>query len=227
MKKVLAVFLTILMVFCMNFSAFAKTGEFIQSPSNNKAPILVDHRCDSEDCYANLIITAFQDRANLPKNLFKLMEKAYKDIANCKNLADLCFGLAQIALDMHISELNLSVSDLFDIRYEDCETHDGHGYFQIVLKAETFKNFVALIHLSDNGWEVVEGAEVKEVDGEYYLTFRFDDFSPFAIVVNSAVVSDEVPNTGDNNVVYFSVAVLAVAAFAVLIAIKKVKKQTV
>lgn len=225
MKKVLAISLTVLMIICMSFSVCAATGEFVKSPSNNGAPTLVSGKCQAEGCDAELIITPFKNRDELPDELCDLIEKAYKEIANSKNIADLFPGLSAIAKNKDIPQANLAVSDLFDIRYIRCEEHSEHGYFDIVIESDTFKNFVALAHLSNDGWEIIDDAEVKEVDGEYHLTFSVDDFSPFAVVVDAGSVVDKNPPTGDNYNVYFYAALMAVSAFAVLILIKKNKKQ--
>ncbi len=225
MKKLLAISLAVIMVFCMGFGVFATPGEFVESPSHNKAPTLVSGTSQSEDCMAELIITAFIYRMDLPEELRILIEKAYKDIANCKNLVYLCSALADIAKALNIPEVCLAVSDLFDIRFEGCDDHGEHGMFDIVISSDTFKNFVALMHLSDDGWEIIDNATVKEVDGEYHLYFSTDDFSPFAVVVNSSVVVDKNPNTGDDYNIYIYAAIMLVSAFVALTALKK-KKQT-
>lgn len=227
MKKVLAISLMVLMVVCMSLTAFAAPGEFVQSPSNNGAPALVSAKCSAEGCTAELIITPFIDRDELPEDLRLLIEKAYKDIANCDNLVDLCSELADIAKSLNAPETNLAVSDLFDIRYVNCDAHDDHGYFDIVLKSETFNSFVTLMHLSDEGWEIIDNAKVKEVNGEYHLIFSIDDFSPFAIVVNSSVIADKNPHTGDTNSVYFFAVLMVVSALAIAVLAKKNRKQTV
>lgn len=227
MKKVLSVLLVALMVVSMNISVFAKPGEFVQSPSKNPAPEIVEGMPGSIECLAQLVITSYLDRFNLPDALRLLLEKAYREIANSKNIAELCIGLKDIAKKLGIPELNLAVSDLFDLRHIGCDNHEDHGYFDIVLKAETLNNFVSLIHYTTDGWEVIENARVEKVDGEWHLYFSVDDFSPFAIVVNSATIADGNPHTGDNNNIYIYSAVMAVAILAIVVVLKKTKKQTV
>lgn len=226
MKKVLSVLLVALMVVCMSFSTYAKPGEFVESVSKNPAPELVQGKPGSLECLAQLIITSFLDRYDLPEELLQLMELAYREIANSKNIADLCKELKDIAKKLGIPELNLAVSDLFDVRYESCDEHNEHGYFDIVLKAETLNNFVALIHRTADRWEVIDNARVEEIDGEWHLYFSVKDFSPFAIVVNTATVVEEMPNTGDNNNVYIYSALMAAAALTIIVALKRNKKET-
>lgn len=226
MKKFLSICLAALLVITMSFTVFAKPGEFVQSPSNNPAPDLVGGTNQSEDCTAKLIITAFIERFTAPENVIKMLEKAYKDIATVKNLVELCADLAEVAVELGILEKNLAVSDLFDISYVGCDDHNDHGYFDIVLKSETLNNFVALMHLTDDGWVIVDNARVEEVDGEWHLYFSVDSFSPFAVVVNAATVVDGNPNTGDNNNLYIYTALLAAAAVVFVLVLKKTKKQS-
>ncbi len=227
MKKVLAISLTVLMVVCMSFTAFAKTGEFVYSPSNNGAPEIVDSKPGSEDCDATIVVTPFRDRENLSKSARDLLEKAYKDIANSKNLADLCDGLDELAKKNNIPEENLAVSDLFDVSLKGCDEHGKHGNYDITLEADTFENFVGLMQLTDDGWKLVDGAKVNKVNGEYHLTFSTAVFGPFAVVVNSHVIADGIPETGDKGVtfIYVLLAVSSVAAIATFP--RKSRKETV
>lgn len=223
MKKVLAVSLMVLMVVCMSITVFA-AGEFVQSPSNNGAPTLEESNCGKEGCEGTIIITAFRDRFDLSPDERQRMEDAYRDIANSENLTELCPELSKVAEDKGIPETNLSVSDLFNISSEDC---DGHGKADLVLSSDTFANFVGLMYLTDDGWKYLDGAEVKVVNGEYHLYFTAAEFTTYAVVVNSAVITDKNPHTGDTNSVYFFAVLMAVSAFAVVALVKKGKKQTV
>ena len=58
MKKILCVLVALIMVMGLSVSAFAAPGAFVESPSNNKAPELIEGKNESEDCDARLIITA-------------------------------------------------------------------------------------------------------------------------------------------------------------------------
>ncbi len=226
MKKVLAILLTVLMVTCLGMTALA-AGEFVSSPSNNPAPELVTGTPGSEDCDGKIVIIAFSDRDRLTPEERALLEKAYKDIANSDNLAKLNKDLAKIAKEFGIPEKNLAVSDLFNLSYKGCADHDEHGSYDIVIKADTFKNFVGLMYLSADGWKMVDGAAVKDVNGEYHLNFKAAEFGPYAVVVNSAVITDKNPHTGDTNSVYFFAVLMAVSALAVVVLVKKNKKQAV
>lgn len=226
MKKVLSFGLALVMVLCMSFAASADPGKFISSPSGNSAPTLIESNPGSEDCDAELVITPYSDRNELPAEIKTQMEKAYQSIVSAASITDLNAAIAEIAEVKGIPVNNLTVSDLFDIRYISCDEHNGHGKFQIAIKADTLKKFVALLHYSNNSWEIVEGAEVKTVNGELRLTFSIGDFSPFAIVIDSEGATDsKPPKTGVENFAIGAIAVSAVAALAVVFLAKKTKKE--
>ncbi len=229
MKKVLSIVLALVMVFCMSVAASADPGKFISSPSNNSAPTLIESTPESDDCEADLVITPYSDREELPAEIEAQMVKAYESIVSAAKLTDLNAAIADLAEAKGIPVENLTVSDLFDIRYISCDEHGGHGKFQIVIKADTLKKFVALLHYVNNSWEIVEGAEVKEINGELRLTFSIGEFSPFAIVIDSEGATDsKPPKTGENRDLIIGaivVSAVSVIAAAALIIARKSKKE--
>jgi len=227
MKKVLATVLALVMVFCMSFAVSADPGKFISSPSNNSAPTLIGSTPESEDCEAELVITSYSDRDELPAEIKSMMETAYNSIVSASNLTDLNSAITKFAEEKGIPVEHLTISDLFDIRYISCDEHDGHGNFEIAIKSDTLKKFVALLHYANNSWEIVENAEVKEINGELRLTFSIGDFSPFAIVIDSEGATDsKPPKTGvENDFILGAVAISAAAIVAVVFLSKKSKKE--
>lgn len=212
MKKLLAVSLAVILVFSLGFTTFA--NGFVQSPSNNSAPVVDEAETKNETagCTAEIEITPYSDRDELPAELKKQMEDVYKKISEATDVSALSTELKSFCDKNKINTKDLAVSDLFDIAYEGCTAHDGHGQFTITLKAETLKNFVALLHYDGSKFELVEGAKVS-ADGTK-LTFKIDDFSPFAIVVNTKGTS-----TGDTFnlglwIAILSASVVALAAVA-------------
>ncbi len=181
MKKTLALIISLVLILSAAISVYAAPGVFLQSPSRNKAPILVEFTNTSHDCFANLFITAFADRHNLDDASRVLMEEAYSSIAGCSDLGDLCAELHNIAATNGIASTDLAVSDLFDIDYLSCEDHENHGKFSIKLTAETLEKYIALMQRVGDTWVVVDSAKLE---GEY-LTFETDDLSTYAIVVNT------------------------------------------
>ncbi len=225
MKKVLAICLMMVLVVSMSVTAFAAPNAFISSPSKNLAPEVVEGKNEDDDCTATLVITAYADRHELSEDIRLQFEKAYEEIAKAADLTLLNSDLKKVADEVGVKAENLSVSDLFDINYENCGDHEDHGHFDIVLKADTLKHFVGLLHLKDGDWELVKNAEVKEVNGELHLVFAVEDFSPFAIVVDNSKEQSVSPETGDSGYMTVCLIVMAVSALAIVVIAAKIKKQ--
>lgn len=223
MKKVLVVCLTLIMVLSMGLTAFAVPNGFMSSPSGKPAPELIEGKNESEDCTAELIITSYANRHLLPENLQIMMEDAYNQIVNAALLTDLTAELEAVAKKQGLEPSDLVVSDLFDIRYVNCGDHKDHGYFDIVLQADSLKRFVALLHYYNGTWEVIDNAEVKILNDEYHLCFSVDEFSPFAIVVDT---SDKTPPiTGDTNMINIYLIVMLVSAAALIVVLASGRKK--
>lgn len=230
MKKTLALIVALLLVFSAGITAFAAPGSFMQSPSRNKAPILVEYTNASHDCFAQLFITAYGDRHNLDDASKLLMEEAYSSIAKTNDLGTLCADLNKIAADLGITSTDLLVSDLFDIDYNSCEDHNLHGKFTIKLTAETLSKYVALMQRVGDSWVIVDSAKLE---GDY-LTFESQDLTTYAIVVNGQgmILPDDGGEEGDfpetggiASNVFFVTALVSLAGFAVvLVALKKKAK---
>ena len=231
MKKTLAIIVALILVLSAGFSVFAAPGSFMQSPSRNKAPILIEYTNSSHDCFAELFITAYADRHELDDASRLLMEEAYSSIAKTNDLGTICPDLNKIAADLGIASTDLLVSDLFDIDYMSCEDHNLHGKFTIKLAAETLSKFVALMQRVGDSWVIVDSAKLE---GEY-LTFEAQDLTTYAIVINGhGMVLPEDPSEPGVDVpvtggvasnIFFVTALVSLAGFAVvLVALKKKAK---
>ncbi len=219
MKKVLAICLMMLMVVSMNITALANPGAFVSSPSGNPAPELVSFKPSDDGCSAQLVIAPYSKRGELPADLKALLEKAYDEIVKSLDLTQLNADLAKVAADKKIDGTDLAVSDLFDLYVTSCEEHEGHIGFDIVLKADTLKHFVGLLHMNKNGeWELVSDAEI---DGEH-LKFSVDTLSPFAIVVDT-----NLPQTGDSSMIHIYAIIMAVAALTLIVVCISSKKKNI
>lgn len=218
MKKLLVLFLSVIMVFSLTFTASA--AGFVESPSNNDAPVVVEGETsnETEGCTAKIKITSYADRDTLPAEIKTQMEAVYKMISDTAEISSLNSDLKALCDKEGIDTNNIAVSDLFDISYFDCGTHEDeeHGYFTITFKAETLKNFVALLHYKNNKWEIVKSAKVS-ADGSK-LSFKISEFSPFAIVVDTSVETDK-PTTGDTFNLNLWVAILAVSVISLFIVV--------
>ena len=221
MKKIITVCLMILMLVSMSTFVFAENGGFIQSPSSNQAPELVEGENEAEDCVAQILITAYADREKLPEEVRTKLEESYNEIMENADLSALNEELEKIAKDNGVKVTDFAVSDMFDITATDCETHDEHGHFYIVLKADTLKNFVCLLHYFNGEWHIVPDAEVTQ-NGEH-LEFTAEEFSPFAIVVNTGVQSGDEPQ--NNFGAAIGGIVIAVVALILILLLAKKKKN--
>ncbi len=228
MKKILCICLTLIMVMGLSVSAFAAPGAFVESPSNNQAPELIEGKNESEDCEAKLVITSYADRHTLPDELREKIEYAYKHIVETHDLGDLNEKLDQLAEKLGVDSKYLQISDMFDITFYDCDVHDQHGEFDIVLKPESLRNFVGLLHYTNNSWHLVEDAKV--IGNGEHLHFTEDEFSPFAIVVYNTPEDDGqggAPGTGDTSNIapYVIIMIASAAAIAVLLIVLLKKKS--
>lgn len=221
MKKVFAICLALVMVFALSVTVCAAPGSFVNSPSGNDAPIIVDFENESDDCTANLDITSYGDRNELSDADKKEMEDAYNQIKNSTDLTDMFSGLNAVVDALDILPTDLAVSDLFHIDYTDCVEHDEHGAFKIKLSADTLKGFAGLIQYINGEWKLIENAKVE--DGQY-LIFNADELSTFAIVVDSTKSATTSPVTGDPTLAIIA-ASLCVALCAVTVAVSVNKKK--
>ncbi len=221
MKKFLAIILMALMVCSMTLSASAAPGSFIESPSLNKAPIIVEYYNEDGDCIGKIYVTSYGDRNVLELVERENLENAYDSIRNSTTVSVLIPDIVDIAQNLNISPDNLAVSDLFNLSLEDCENHDEHGYFSIKLQPDTVKNFVGLVYFEDGEWHVVEDAKVE---GDC-LIFKTDVPRAFAIVVDVDNSVIDVPTTGQI-IPWVLMGVIALSAAGIVVLVVSYRKRT-
>ena len=223
MKKILVICMAVIIAATMTVSAFAFGGGFLESPSKKPAPELVSGSSQSEECEAEIIVTAYGDRDELSEEARQSIEHAYAMILGVENVSELNDLVHAVAEEKGIAVENVAVSELFDISSTECPTHELHGHFDITLKAEALENFVCLLHYHGNVWHVVDSAEVTH-NGEH-LEFDAEEFSPFAIVVSTEPVAEPAADyTVAIVAASVSLAVLAII-IAVFLKLKKNKKE--
>ena len=233
MKKFLSICLALVLVLSLSATVFA-VGTFTPSVAGTRAPELIEGKNSDPGCDSKVYITAFADRDDLPEEVCEMLEKAYEDILNADSLADLCEAIAAIAAARGIDVADLAVSELFDISASDCSgNHEGHGHFDITLKAEALNNFVCLLHYYNGEWVIVDNAMVT--NGGEHLEFDVKDFSPFAIVVDISEDAPEETTTGSEPIddeptkispILIIVIIIAILAIiAAIIASKFLKKK--
>ncbi len=178
-KSVVAIISLLVIALTLSVAASAAPGAFVQSPSNNGAPTIVE--ASNKDCSGEIVITAYRDRANLSAAEVAALEAAYATISDNSVKST----LQTIADDNKIDVSILSVSDLFNMGYKNCADHSGHGAFDVVLDSATLENFAALLVYENGAWKVVEDTKINK-DG--HLEAEIDTFGPYAIVVHDGSV---------------------------------------
>ena len=233
MKRVLAICLVMLMALSMSVSVLAAPKGFVESPTGRPAPGMIKFDPQDDDCTAELIVTPYGDRDELPEEYKKLLEDAYQDVVGTDDLTKLNDDLKNLAKDKNLKGDKLAVSDLFNLHVEDCDDHDGHKGFDVVLDADTLKNFVALMYMNEDGqWVLVKDAAV--VNNGDHLSFTIDELdssAPFAIVVNTGAegtqpdTDPDDPKTGDISYIHIYVTIMAVSALALGVILVVSKKR--
>lgn len=218
MKKLLVFLLAIAMLTTLGVTAFAEPGNFIVSPSKNKAPELIGGTNENANCTAKLVITPYSERHTLNDEKKQKIEYAYDQIVISDDLTEFNSAFKKFVGDKGISSDKLAVSDLFDVSYYGCDDHEKHGAFRISLRADTLSGFVGLLHLNGDKWDFVDNAVV---DGDV-LTFSVKELSPFAIVVETDKHTP--PQTGDDFSWWIYVALMVASAAALGVVGYKLKK---
>ena len=216
MKKVMAILIMMAMALTLSSVAFANNGGFIQSPSASNAVTLLSYKFhDAQgDDVLWVGLTRYADRDMLPPEDKALLEQAYDSIVANADLTGLVNGLKKIADKLKAS---VGASELFDLKatINGDEAHDTP--IDVVLEIEDADKFAAFIHMDAQGnWTVVEGAKIN-ADGNLEATLP--EYSPFAIVLATGV------NPGDSIDIAIYASIMAVAAIAVVLVIRKSSKQ--
>ncbi len=237
MKKIAVILLAALMIATSCLAVAAAPGSFVNSPTGNKKPSIVEGDNETEECTAELVITHYSERATLNDEKRLALEDAYAQIVASEDLSTFNKKLADVAKSLKINGSDLQVSDLFDISYYGCDDHENHGSFKIKLESEHLENFVGLLHLNNGVWEYIEGQRVDE----RYVIFTVSSLSPFAIVVgesqqggdtsdDSSDSSDnsgdnDTPQTGDNSNMLLYVGMIVVSATGLVVLGAKSRKK--
>lgn len=212
MKKLLTLVLVLTMTLTLDLSVFAGPGGFVASPSGNDGPT-VEEEDPSDGCSAKIVVTPYVKRDTLPTDARALIEKAYWEIVGAPDIGELNKDLKTLAEQLKITTDALAVSDLFDVRFTGCDDHREHGPIAVKLKAETLKNFVALMHFNGETWELIDA----KIEGENadILAFDFQKVGPYAIVVD-VTGNVQPPQSGDMLAVLL-IALIAVSATGLII----------
>lgn len=219
MKKIFVLILSVVMICSLAFSAAAAPGVFLQSPSFNKNPIIIDFECSDPNWKGDIYITSFGDRNVLDLVEREKLENAYNSIKDSFGVSNLIPDIAGIAENLGVSSENLGISDLFHIGI----TEATGGEFKLKLDSETIKNFVGLVYFEDGKWHVVEGATI---DKDGYLVFTTELPRAFAVVVDVDNSVVDVPITGEV-VPWILMSVMAVSAAGIIVLVVSYNKKRV
>ncbi len=207
MKKFVSIMLAVILAMTVCVSALAAPNGFVESPSNQKAPEVIEGD--------GIVVTPFGDRDQLPDDVREALEDAYNSILNADNLGDLCEALENLANQLGVPVKNLVVSELFELSYESGK-QDEDGKYVVTLKDDSFKDFFALMKYENGKWILVDDAKLADGNKLSFTAGKLP--SPFAVVVNpNGTGSDsdsQVPQTGDNSRVFGAVAVCAGSVIA-------------
>ena len=198
MKKLLSICLAALMILSLSSAVFA-ADSFISSPVKSQAPELVKGENESDDCKAVLTITAYNDREALPDEVVEKLEYVYGVLCGQTEDPDFDALLEQASAESGIAVSDLAVSDFFDISCSDCDSHEDHSEFDIVLKAGALDKFVCLAHYYDGAWYIVDSAKITQ--NGTHLEFEEETFSPFVIIVDTSEAPVDPPAVDNNKVV--------------------------
>ncbi len=219
MKKVFAICLALVMVLSLSINVMAAPN-FVESPSGNRAPIIVDWEKENSDSTGTIVITPFGDKDNLSDEYKNEMQEAYDQIVNADKLTDMFSGIENL-LTPGMLETDLTISDLFHIYYDTTDGHINPGKFDITLSTDTLQGFVGLIQFVDGEWQIVTDAKVEG----NHLSFTSDKLSTYAIVVDRTKAESTSPVTGAPTPTYITAAVvLAGVGIAVITAYAAKKK---
>lgn len=229
MKKVLAIFLAVVMMASMSLSVLAVSDNFLESPSKRVGPELVDYMCTVDSCAVALRVVPFSNRGIMDEAMRLVLEESYDTIVNTANVGDLNADLNKKANELNIPAQYLVVSDLFDVHTIGCDLPHHHGPYTVTISADLLERFVGLIHYKNSAWELITSASVSGDN----LTFTVNELSPFAIVINTdpdfvdpSQGGEDNPPTGDDSHIGIYVAVMVVAGLAMIALWRSSKKQS-
>ncbi len=163
-------------------------------PVINTTPTVMGSTNESPDCSGKIVVSAYTDRDDLSAASKAEIEAAYKNIKETADLGTLSVELGLIAEENNVTTDKLSVVQIFDISCVDCDDHDAHGAFTIIMMPTAFERFMALMHYVDGEWEFIQTEKT-----ENGIKFIVDKFSPFAVVVHDDSINE--PTTPENPVI--------------------------
>lgn len=222
MKKSVTVVLILVfvLVLALGITSFAYPGSFLDSPSRNDAPVVLDVILP-DGCTSSIVITPYDERGSLTPEQLEAIEKAYQEIKDSDNVGELSEKFKKYLEENGIDPENIAISDLFNIDgigCENCGNEGAHTGFTITVEADTTNGFAGILQYVNGVWVFIDNAKVNP-NGT--VTFKVDNFGPVAIAVKTE--AEETP-TGDL-IPWIFISVIAVALAGLTIVAVNYKKE--
>ena len=214
MKKAVAIVLTLVFVLALSMTSLASFGVFLDSPSRNEGPTVLDVVLP-DGCTSGIVITPFGERDSLSPEELEFFEKAYWEIKDSENVTELSEEFKDYLENKGIDPDSVSISDLFNISgigCENCGKEGAHTGFTITIEADTTNGFVGMLQYVNGAWVFIDNAKVN-TNGT--ITFKVDNFGPIAIAVNTDVA--ETPTGDITPWIFIALIVVALAGLTIII----------
>ena len=203
MKKLIIILTVVIAICAMSISTLAARGGFIESPSANGAPTIVEDNTDDR-----VMITAYRDRKEaLSAEQIVNFDNAYKSALSFSSVSHMNSKITGHASALKVNVSDLALSDFFYV------TIDGNKASAMVsLKSVNFSNFVCLLRYDGSNWVVVDA----ELNGDNIIEFLAVP-GAYAVVVSTGATPDY--DSYKANKILTTVLIIAAVVAAVLLSI--------
>lgn len=215
MKKLIIILTVAIAICAMSVSTLAARGGFVESPSANGAPTIVEG--DTDD---RVMITAYRDKKqNLSAGQIANFDNAYDSALSFPGVSHMNSKIANHASALKVNASDLALSDLFYV------TIDGNTTSAMAsLKSVTFSNFVCLLRYDGSNWVVVDA----EINGDNIIEFLAVP-GAYAVVVSTGATPDY-DGYKTNKIlpivlIIAAVVVAALSIFFIFFILRKKKKK--
>lgn len=254
MKKILALVLTVMLLFALAVPAMPV--EFVPSAEGKVEVEIVAITDEEGNVYQaiieldgevinvadgkeiELVVTVVSSKETSPnKEIEMALEKAVKQVQEAESVADLCPQIVEYLESMGYEAEDFYVYDVFDVSLlevitkESVELPEGATIkFRLQTDLESDEPFVLLCNTEGDKWEIVEDISLDE---NGVLTVRVKGLAPFALLrrAKTGVLPDpgtgeipQSPQTGDSFPVFYLVGALLCVGAAAIL-FKKLNRE--
>lgn len=166
--------------------------------------------------------------SDVPAEVKKQVEEAYKEITSTENLGTLNKDLDKAAKEIKdgYTANVFVVSDLFDVTVgEDVKTALKNGGSVTLTFDTNYTEKPVVLHRMENGkWEVIDSSKVVLKDGK--VTVTFTSLSPIAFLsVSEEKAAEPTPATKSTTWIWIVVIIVVVLVIVLIVLIKGKKKD--